>query len=217
MTITELITSMREAGIAPDQILDSVVKLEAKKPTRKKAPSKAANPVFEEVWKLWPSKARKRSPKGQSLQRFNDACKDYDAEDIKRAIVLYVRSPDAKKEDGQYAPTLERWLRNGMHINWLDDARPRDVREELKAIELGESAEHRFLKQCREDGASEWRIASWSKPGWFDIQRHDGQTYCVVDGRDDEFKVDFGKTLERFECKVYTRAFYDRLSRGRRA
>lgn len=200
---------MREAGIDPDSILDAVISLEAKKPKRKKSPSKAENPVFEEVWQLWPEKARKRSPKGKSLERFNEACETHPADDIKRAVALYVRSPDAKKDKGQYAPTLERWLRQGMHVNWLEDARPKAMKAELVAIELGDTAEHRFLKECRKDGASEWRIASWAK-GRFAVARHEGQTLMIVDGSHDEFQEDFAKTLERFDCIVWPKAFAEK-------
>ena len=205
MTFTDLISSMRAARIDPDQILDAIIEHErGRKKGRKAAPSREENPVFERIWQSWPEKARKRSPKGKSLERFNEALNEHAAEDIERAVALYVRSPDAKRESGQFAPTLERWLRQGFHVQWLEDARPKDTAETIK-IELGDSPEHAFLAECRKDNASEWKIASWSKPS-SGLRVYDKA--CVLVSRTEEFQEAFGATIKRLGMFMYTEAYW---------
>ena len=206
MTISELIASMRAARIDPDQILDAIIEHEkGRKKGRKAAPSRDENPIFERIWQSWPEKARKRSPKGKSLERFNEALRDHTAEDIERAAALYVRSPDAKKESGQFAPTLERWLRQGFHVQWLEDARPKDTAAETIKIELGDSVEHRFLAECRKDGANEWKIASWSKD-YSGLSIH-GRA-CVLVSRTEDFQEAFGPTIKRLGMSIFTEAYW---------
>lgn len=77
-------------------------------------------PLFEELWSIWPGPGRKRSSKKKAGAAFRRAAKVQAPDQILRAAKLYVRSPDALKDGGQFAPGLHTWLGEERFEPWLE-------------------------------------------------------------------------------------------------
>jgi hypothetical protein len=108
--------------------------------------------AFEAVWRLYPH-VRGRSSKPKSLaqwRRLPAAAR----EALPAAVARYAREGrEPRAECG--APAMDRWLRDGRHLDWLQAERPSDapVTPEVAAARL---------RHYRDTG--EWRAAWGARP-----------------------------------------------------
>lgn len=151
-------------------------------------------PKFEEVWDAWPQPGRTRSSRKQVQAAYAGVLKAYDHAEVMRAVGMYLRSPDAKKDGGQFVPALHRWLRDERFTAWLEAATPKAV-EPVGPVDLPDTPEGRFLTECREDGASERDLRAWS--GRFVIEEINGLSAAVTQDDDAALREVFAKTLKR--------------------
>lgn len=149
---------------------------------------------FEEVWDAWPQPGRTRSSRKQVQAAYAGVLKAYDHAEVMRAVGMYLRSPDAKKDGGQFVPALHRWLRDERFTAWLEAATPKAV-EPVGPVDLPDTPEGRFLTECREDGASERDLRAWS--GRFVIEEINGLSAAVTQDDDAALREVFAKTLKR--------------------
>lgn len=70
--------------------------------------------AFDAVWSVWSSRGRKRSPsKAKCYEVFRRKVKGRDINQVRKACLMF-----AKTTDGEYHPSLERWLRDEKFENW---------------------------------------------------------------------------------------------------
>lgn len=151
-------------------------------------------PEFEEVWKAWPQPGRTRSSKKKVQAAYSVVLKAYSHADVMRAVGMYLRSPDAKKDAGQFVPALDRWLRDERFQPWIEAATPQAV-EPVGPVDLPDTPEGQFLVDCREDGASERDLRSWL--GRFVIEEINGLRTLVTQDDDAALREAFATTLKR--------------------
>lgn len=76
---------------------------------------------FEAAWKWWPRKGRERSSKAKSFETWKEALRVYTLDGVRAAFRAYAR--EAQRENGQYVPAMEKWLRvNGPISTWIEEA-----------------------------------------------------------------------------------------------
>lgn len=156
--------------------------------------SQKAPPQFEEVWAAWPQPGRTRSSKKKVQAAYATVLKAYDHAEVMRAVGMYLRSPDAKKDGGQFVPALDRWLRDERFTAWLEAATPQVVAP-VGPVDLPDTPEGRFLADCRADGASERDLRAWL--GRFSIEEINGLSALVTPDDDAAMRAAFGATLKR--------------------
>ena len=109
------------------------------------------------------------------------------------------------KRDAPFCPAPAKWLAEKRFETVLPE-KPRSVTA-LRPAELTDSAEHKFLSECRNDMASGWDY--WISGG-FQIVEFNGQTVCVVSRRIDEFSAAFRSTAKRLGYLIWPDAFYQK-------
>ena len=72
---------------------------------------------FVEGWARWPQ--RGRSSKAKSAEAWARANRAHGAPRVLSAIDAFLGSPDATRDNGQYVPALERWLRDRLET-WIE-------------------------------------------------------------------------------------------------
>ena len=77
---------------------------------------------------------------------------------------------------------------------------------EMEPVELTDTAEHRFLAQCRDDGAAGWQ--RWARGGGFEVIKAGSDTVCVVSGPLHEFEDMAKATAKRLGVLIWNDAFY---------
>lgn len=109
------------------------------------------------------------------------------------------------KRDAPFCPAPAKWLAERRFETVLSE-RPQSVKP-LRPVELTDSAEHKFLAECRADKAFGWE--QWTGGG-FQIHEFNGQTVCVVSRRIDEFCAAFRPTAKRLGYLIWPDAFYQK-------
>lgn len=74
---------------------------------------------FAEAWERYPQ--RKRSSKHKSAQAWAAATRAHGAPAVLAAFDAYLGSPDARRDNAQYVPAMERWLRDRLE-SWVEIA-----------------------------------------------------------------------------------------------
>jgi len=153
---------------------------------------------FEAFWSAYPDKtnnSKKRAAEEWALLGEEDralataACGPY------RAFLA--------KPDGPPCIHAERFLKHRRFDGYAEQA---EASKPPPPVELTDSAEHRFLAQCRDDGATGWQ--RWARGGGFEVVKAGGDTVCVVSGPLHEFE-DMGKaTAKRLGVLIWNDAFY---------
>jgi DNA-binding transcriptional ArsR family regulator len=130
-------------------------------------PTKAAYPEdFEAAWKLYPHHTR-RSSKPDSLSQWRKLS-PADRASLPAACARYRRlGAEPKGECG--APAMERWLKRGLHLNWVEDAEPAATEGPADTAVIA-----RRLRHYRDTGA--WEPTWGPRPGMTDDQtRNEGK------------------------------------------
>ncbi len=130
-------------------------------------PTKAAYPEdFEAAWKLYPHHTR-RSSKPDSLSQWRKLSPAARAS-LPAACARYRRlGAEPKGECG--APAMERWLKRGLHLNWVEDAEPAATEGPADTAVIA-----RRLRHYRDTGA--WEPTWGPRPGMTDDQtRNEGK------------------------------------------
>ena len=97
--------------------------------THKKIPTNkarmSAERVSEEIIKLLPKSKRKMAPRNSLPKVIKTILSKTDPETLLKAVADCYSDPKHTAEEGQYAPAIYSWLRNGVWKNWVvDDAIP---------------------------------------------------------------------------------------------
>jgi uncharacterized protein YdaU (DUF1376 family) len=109
------------------------------------------------------------------------------------------------KRDAPFCPAPAKWLAEKRFETVLPE-KPQSVTA-LRTVELTDSAEHKFLSECRNDRATGWDY--WISGG-FEIVEFNGQTVCVVSRRIDEFCAALRPTAKRLGYLIWPDAFYQK-------
>jgi hypothetical protein len=110
---------------------------------------------FEAAWKLYPHHTR-RSSKPDSLRQWRKLSPAARAS-LPAACARYRRlGAEPKGECG--APAMERWLKRGLHLNWVEDAEPAATEGPADTAVIA-----RRLRHYRDTGA--WEPTWGPRPG----------------------------------------------------
>ena len=109
---------------------------------------------FEAAWSLYPHHAR-RSSKPDSLAQWRKLPLDTRL-NLPAACARYRRlGAEPNRDCG--APAMDRWLKRGLHLNWIEDAEP-----QADTGPVDPAVHARRLRQFRDTGA--WDAAWGDKP-----------------------------------------------------
>jgi uncharacterized protein YdaU (DUF1376 family) len=109
---------------------------------------------FEAAWSLYPHHAR-RSSKPDSLAQWRKL--PHDARLNLPAACARYRRLGAEPNRDCGAPAMDRWLKRGLHLNWIEDAEP-----QADTGPVDPAVQARRLRQFRDTGA--WDAAWGDKP-----------------------------------------------------
>lgn len=98
-----------------------------RKPSKQK---REASPEFDRLWAVWPAKGRKRSLAKAKVQAvFTRLIAECPADSIIAAAKAFVR-----ETDHQFAPALDRWLKDGKFEHYLPSQAPVAVETDWPAV-----------------------------------------------------------------------------------
>lgn len=130
-------------------------KKEEDKSSLSPTPTKAAYPEeFEAAWSLYPHHAR-RSSKPDSLAQWRKL--PIDARLSLPAACARYRRLGAEPNRDCGAPAMDRWLKRGLHLNWIDDVEP-----QADTGPVDPAVQARRLRQFRDTGS--WNSAWGDRP-----------------------------------------------------
>lgn len=103
---------------------ESPLALFSETPQRDTSPAPKPN-RFAEGWTAWPHRGRQRSSKSGAAKLWPEQAKAAGGEEkLISAIRAYAAGDDAKREDGQFVPAMERWLKQRKWEPFIDTAPP---------------------------------------------------------------------------------------------
>lgn len=136
--------NQRNGALVGDTLRGPLVGHKRKKENKNKRENNAREPrvdgvsiVLTDVWAIWPKRGRERTSKAKvkaALERLS-------GENLRRvlgAAESYLRSNDARKNDGEYVPGLHTWLRDKLDT-WIDLAEESKPSRHLLAASKQES------------------------------------------------------------------------------
>jgi len=104
----------------------------AKEDTHKKIPTHSAQVVSEQILALLPPLKRKMAPKDSLPKIVKSILAQTSPESLLAAVAACYSTERHKTDDGQYAPAIYSWLKDGVWKNWVAD-------QPVTAAELTES------------------------------------------------------------------------------
>jgi len=118
-----------------------------------KAPS--SDGLFSKAWAAYPDGGRRRSAKGKAADVWAKIADEAGGEGaLLSAVLAYARTPDATRDDGQYAPAFERWLRDGKWEHYRGDLFSGEIGE---AETLPERVQRAWAEDWRDKGPGGWK------------------------------------------------------------
>lgn len=140
--------------VKPKGDIDVASRATAKEDTHKKIPTHSARGVSEQILALLPPLKRKMAPKDSLPKLVGSILKQTSPESLLAAVAACYSTERHTVEDGQYAPAIYSWLKDGVWKNWIPE-------QALPASEMTEAEWATAMRHWVDTG--EW-LASDASP-----------------------------------------------------
>lgn len=152
------------------------------------------NADFERLWSEYPAKSSEKGSKKKALDKFKKMSKADRAEMI-ASMPAY--ADHLKAETWKKAKHVTSYISGADWQTYLPQSAAPE-KQSLPPAELTDSREHKFLAECRNDGANEFAITRFARPGRFKVDDEGEGKYLRVDGMVADFEDAFGRTAGRY-------------------
>jgi hypothetical protein len=141
--------------VKPKGDIDVASRATAKEDTHKKIPTHTARGVSEQILALLPPLKRKMAPKDSLPKLVGSILKQTDPESLLAAVRACYSTERHVAEDGQYAPAIYSWLKDGVWKNWTPEA-------ELPAAQMTDAEWATAMRHWCDTG--EWLVTASPAP-----------------------------------------------------
>lgn len=108
--------------VKPEGDIDVASRATAKEDTHKKIPTHTAMSVCEEILSILPPAKRRMAPKDSLPKVVKTILRGTTPESLLSAVRACYSTERHTAEEGQYAPAIYSWLKDGVWKNWLPEA-----------------------------------------------------------------------------------------------